>query len=418
MTNKSKILRFCSTFLILTLYSFLVSVVFFAFNKLSGLIFNFINIELNYTFLIPYFLLIVLVLLLEYFLLKLAEKFVNKGFIKRHKIIGTILLIILTIVSCCLSFIIGLPFGTEAPSVLIAFILGFLFFNYLNDDFKKYFPGIGFSIAFLNPLAGLFYSFENFKIKILNKNNLYFVYVLLVSYLFYIFLNGNYIYLNFINITSYLEPLYLCFIPIIGIISFILGFLYKNLFYLFRYLRNKFSFIIFVILTFILIFALKFISNDFVNNGSIFFENILNIKSIYYLLLLVFIRLFLMLFTYNTKLAGGRVIPTLTLGYLFGYLFCYILSYFINLDPSNTIILSITFMVCFYAVVSNNHLTSLAISFSFLPINIIFLPALIGLVINKVLCQVVKNKSMVNLIYNNDLQFKVFDQLKLKDYMD
>lgn len=121
-------------------------------------------------------------------------------------------------------------------------------------------------------------------------------------------------------------------------------------------------------------------------------------------MLLILIRLCLTIISFDGHFFGGMVIPTISVGCLLGEAFSSILlwsnSSYVTYEDLD--ILIVIFMICFYACVSAKPIVALALSFSFLPMHIVALPMFLCLIPIALVIYTSKYKGLSNMLYDID----------------
>ena len=299
---------------------------------------------------------------------------------------------------CCLiSFLIGVPLGGEGPSVFIGALLGEGLFLWTRDR-KQIYDAIaigaatGFASAFLNPLSGFFYLVEHHKkerlpLSLLLKG----AYVLLLSYFGMVlvrFLEGREDIFHYNLFRSTLLPMSgyehnLLFL-IIPFLAFAFALLFKHAVLA---MRNTYKpderkvFVLSTLFALVFVLSLKFMGHaNLLGIGTNLIHEMpsLTIEDAF---LFLFLRFVFTGFAFDSFYAGGQVLPTLAVGYLFGLLLSSLLAKPVGLDEQEQTLFSLVTMLAFYASVSDSYWTSLALSFSFGPFQVMVLPALFAILV-------------------------------------
>lgn len=299
---------------------------------------------------------------------------------------------------CCLiSFLIGVPLGGEGPSVFIGALLGEGLFLWTRDRKQIYDviaigAATGFASAFLNPLSGFFYLVEHHKkerlpLFLLLKG----AYVLLLSYFGMVlvrFLEGREDIFHYNLFRSTLLPMSgyehnLLFL-IIPFLAFAFALLFKHAVLA---MRNTYKpderkvFVLSTLFALVFVLSLKFMGHaNLLGIGTNLIHEMpsLTIEDAF---LFLFLRFVFTGFAFDSFYAGGQVLPTLAVGYLFGLLLSSLLAKPVGLDEQEQTLFSLVTMLAFYASVSDSYWTSLALSFSFGPFQVMVLPALFAILV-------------------------------------
>ncbi len=299
---------------------------------------------------------------------------------------------------CCLiSFLIGVPLGGEGPSVFIGALLGEGLFLWTRDRKQIYDviaigAATGFASAFLNPLSGFFYLVEHHKkerlpLSLLLKG----AYVLLLSYFGMVlvrFLEGREDIFHYNLFRSTLLPMSgyehnLLFL-IIPFLAFAFALLFKHAVLA---MRNTYKpderkvFVLSTLFALVFVLSLKFMGHaNLLGIGTNLIHEMpsLTIEDAF---LFLFLRFVFTGFAFDSFYAGGQVLPTLAVGYLFGLLLSSLLAKPVGLDEQEQTLFSLVTMLAFYASVSDSYWTSLALSFSFGPFQVMVLPALFAILV-------------------------------------
>lgn len=390
-------------FLSLTALAFFIALVLCLFQYLISWIEAFLTMELPKTPLaISFYAIGILALsLLEYFLLLPPFYKGNVAsmisLIEKERKVPCIKGILSVFLCCLISFLIGIPLGGEGPSVFIGALMGeglFLWTKKKRDVFDGIAVGAatGFSVAFLNPLAGFCYLVEHDGRKQQWKRLLEVVYVLLLSYFLMVLLRhlqgipDPFHYNLFRQGLSSMESaehnlLFLLVPPF----AFVAALLFKHAVLSIRNTRKEdykmlcFLSSIFAAL-FVVVIRFSFLS-PLLGIGTTIIHSFSSL-AVEDALLFLFIRFLFTAFAFDSFYAGGQVLPALTIGYLLGLFLSALLKDVAGLKTGEETLLSLATMVAFYASVSDSYLTSLAISFSFGPFETMALPSLfvIGIV--------------------------------------
>lgn len=325
---------------------------------------------------------------------------------------------LLSVFLCCLiSFLIGVPLGGEGPSVFLGALLGEGLFLWSKDRRRIYRTimigaSTGFSVAFLNPLAGFFYYLDHQKRKkpVLLVEG---AYVLLLSYFgmaLVRFIEGkedvfhySLFQTNLVGMQTYEHNMLFLLVPVF---AFILAVLFKKSVLSIRNTWKPDYRIVCVLSTvFALVFVLllKFCGyQDLLGIGTNIIHRYPSL-GMEDALVFLFLRYVFTVFAFDSFYAGGQVLPTLAIGYLLGLLLSALLKNVAHLDSQEETLFALITMLTFYASVSDSYLTSLALSCSFGPFETMVLPSLVTIAIVFLMDRYVFNtKSLSHMIVDYD----------------
>ena len=270
-----------------------------------------------------------------------------------------------------LSFFIGAPLGSEAPSVFMGGAT-----NYgLNEVFKEHEKkdddylgmALGFSCAFNTPIAGFFYGFEEClkSIKIVNIFKL--AYLMLLSYgLSFIIYPEPVFYFSISNNLDYQKIYVFIFLIIINfVIAFIILFLvpkmkilldkhYNNFFVKYRYFIMAF-------ISIILLASYPILSG----NGNNLINYVLDKPLLYIAIIYLIVRIILFILSANSMMTGGLVLPILAIGALSGYISFYISDLVFGIGSDYLTLFVVVGMTSLFAAVNSAPLTGIFLSLSF-----------------------------------------------------
>ena len=311
---------------------------------------------------------------------------------RKRNLIFKILVVFLT---CLMSFFIGLALGEEGPSVLLGSIVGLLvgrIFNKDEEEIKLTNLGasIGFALAFLNPVAGLFKFYKNNQgLKVNIREYLRTIYSLVISYLLLSLLKGQFVYNLYFNLTDYIEgPICLIFL-VLPFIIFFISYIYDKIINLIRRLsKNKkiINFIIYPVILIVFSILLRIYYPILLGSGSNIISNSLMNLSISTLFLYLLIRFIFVIFSFTSKFKGGVVLPTVSFGFLVGKIITTLISLWIyKLSENEEIIIIIISGCLFYSFVFKEVFVGASLIFSFGNPLILLAPIVISSAISFVL---------------------------------
>lgn len=421
------------SFLSLTLMAVLIAGVLFVFQYAISWIEEFLSLDFEATALniTLYFFGIVLLSVLEYFLMVPPFYKGNVAamvrLVERKKKVPFLKGIVSVFLCCLISFLIGVPLGGEGPSVFIGALLaeGLFLWSHNKEEILSEIEvgaGTGYATAFLNPLAGFFYFVEHSKKNRKKKKLFKAGYVLLVSYFLMVlfrFLQGNGDPFHYSLFRDGLEGMQsfehsLLFLVIPPLCYFV-ALLFKKVVLNMRIpnAANKTSILVLSTLcSAILVLTLKFTENSsLLGIGTSLISAVSKLTAedalLFFLVRFVFTAL-----AFDFFYAGGQVLPTMTVGYLLGLLAISLFSSVLPLSEQETTLFSLITMLSFYASVSDNYLTSFALSFSFGPFLVMVLPSLVCILFVFLLDRFVfDTPSLSRMIVNRDKESETYERM-------
>ena len=310
-----------------------------------------------------------------------------------------VLALFFAFVTCSLSFLMGLALGGEAPSVFMGAIIFAGVFSLAKEDQKRLLRAIkvgscvGFSLAFMNPLAGILYSFVPNKFekgylkkewKLILEGCLcavfgFFLYGALKGLIYFDTYQGAFwkAYLfNEFQISVLALPIaslrhYWIFL-LIAVLAALLGYLYVHGLGFFRKLLWKEKRSTYVISAFGAVLLIPLLHRFFplsLGTGASIIESseeLLN-ASLASVAALLGVRLLFTFFSLTSHFSGGCLIPTLAIGSLLGTTFSLLLKMAIPLSEGECLLIVYSFTLSFFAVVTNKRSGVLALTLSFGP---------------------------------------------------
>ena len=274
----------------------------------------------------------------------------------------------LLIANSYISSFAGFPLGSEGPSITLAGkVASFInkIFKVKDDDNIKIAFGAGFGAAFISPISGFFYAFEEELHKVDFKNFIRVVVTMLGMSSLIFFLNHHHS-LSFNELTFLpLENSFILFL------SFILVLITAPIFLFFIrkikifYIKHDDNFFIKYrgFIFFLLMLILGYLIPDFLGGGDKIIQGSLEIKSIYILILILAFRLALTSIIGNGKVTGGLIIPSLSLGAILGAISSLTFENLFGLSDSFRAYIILLTMCMFFAFISEAPLTALTLFF-------------------------------------------------------
>ncbi len=388
MPSKNKVKSFAIDFLFINLVALTGASIIFLFQILISIVKEFVVIPVKPTWFnaLLYIAFILIASYIEYLLLKKKKRIRNKlhyaQFFENHRMIDCIVEVTESILCCLLTFLIALPLGSEGPSVYIGFMIEnfyrLLFYKEETSLSKNRFGSMmGYSLAFLNPVAGFFFYFEKKNRRGTSKQMFLQVYLLLVSFLWillfrYLYgIKDFYLYSLFNrNLEPFSQKNFNLIVLLIPVLTLSVSFLYKRFIMSLAYFvkANDRSEILFsVVMAIVTVMSLKFTGNDsFIGFSDEIFlssEELLLGSCLFYF----FIRFFWTIFSNDIYYQGGHVIPTFVVGGSIGMVLSSVLSSFYPLTREDQSLIIVLCALSFFASVTMNYLTTMALCFSFGP---------------------------------------------------
>ena len=338
---------------------------------------------------------------------------------KKNKKVKLLIKLLILLSTCLISFFLGFALGGEGPSVLLGSILGIIIgrifeHDETNEALVKLGESIGFSLAFLNPIAGIFKFFKDRKFDFSNMLQYLRVIVsVIVSYLFLSLLKGSFTFNLFFNITDFINYRVGWIFLIIPIIVFIFTYFYKVSLKYFKKIISKnkiIAYIIFPILLVILSITIKYLLPIVEGSGANLFSNILVSSSLIMLFLYLMIRFIYVVFSFGSEFEGGVVLPTISIGAILGRIIGDLLSLFINISDNDKLIIIIVTLILFYAFTFKELLVGISLIFSFGNPLYIFPGLVISSVISYLIIKVFKIKGLHEYLNENHKVIKLINK--------
>lgn len=279
----------------------------------------------------------------------------------------------LTIINSYISSYSLFTLGSEGPSISLGARVG----KVANKIFKEeenltniaLASGAGFGCAFLSPLSGIIYSYEEGLHKFSFKS-LFFAFIISFSSFFVAFLINN---VRLISVSSFSFISFNKVLVLIIIILFtlLISYYFKKLIIFIRMKFNKYKNNFFIkyraFIFFLIFFILGYFIFDLLGNGRNIITSLTNFKNLYILIFILLLRGLFLSFLGNGKVSGGIVIPLMCLGALSGKISILLFnnsistpSYlFINSNEEEILILYS--MILFFSLINNAPLTSLTL---------------------------------------------------------
>ena len=279
----------------------------------------------------------------------------------------------LTIINSYISSYSLFTLGSEGPSISLGARVGKVANKIFKDEENltniALASGAGFGCAFLSPLSGIIYSYEEGLHKFSFKS-LFFAFIISFSSFFVAFLINN---VRLISVSSFSFISFNKVLVLIIIILFtlLISYYFKKLIIFIRMKFNKYKNNFFIkyrsFIFFLIFFILGYFIFDLLGNGRNIITSLTNFNNLYILIFILLLRGLFLSFLGNGKISGGIVIPLMCLGALSGKISILLFnnsistpSYlFINSNEEEILILYS--MILFFSLINNAPLTSLTL---------------------------------------------------------
>ncbi len=405
-------------FLALTLTAVLAGLLIFLFQYLTELIGEFLELEFeaNALNICLYGLGILILSFVEYWLLKgpffKGEVYSIRVLVNKDIHIHWIRSFVKMFIACLITFMIGIPLGGEGPSVFLCALLAEGIFRLCKDrdqDLEgiSMAGGMGFSLAFLNPIAGFSYWYEPQKNKPRGMRILKTLYMILLSYgvlvlmRFVTGIENPWFFGLYNEELTYFSADNVGLIFMIPFIAFVLAIVFKQSVKSLNSLtfndKIRWSSLS-TLMALVIVMCLKFTGHsEMLGAGSKLIYQIFTLEDIVFVLIVRYIATAL---AFDSFYAGGQVIPTISLGYLFGNLLLCLLPSS-GLTAAESQLFCIIFALCFFSFCAERYWTTVFVGMSFGPVWIVSLYMLILLPLNYFLGKELgMNESLATISHN------------------
>lgn len=327
-------------------------------------------------------------------------------------------------VTCLCSFTMGLALGGEAPSVFMGAIIFAFVFSFVDDSEERLLRAIrvgaavGFSLAFMNPIAGVLFSFapEKWGEGYLKKNHKLFLEGILCSlfayalygtvkgliyfqdyqnafYKAFLFADFQFDLLNtgIASLTHYW--VYIVMIPF----ALGLGYLFVHSLKGLRgvlWKEKPFTYAISFFGALLLLPLCNYLNPLSLGTGAkLIEENCLLLEKGWLVFIeLFFLRLLLTEFSLTSHFQGGNIIPSLGIGMLLGVMFTGALQAMgLSLNEETTRLIAFSFMLAFFSAVSHKQTATFALALSFGPSPSLLLALIPALLTSYFLSNIIKS---------------------------
>ncbi len=279
----------------------------------------------------------------------------------------------LTIINSYISTYSLFTLGSEGPSISIGARIG----KVANKIFKEeenltniaLTSGAGFGSAFLSPLSGIIYSYEEGLHKFSFKS-LLFALIISFSSFFVTFLINN-VRLISVSSFSFISLNKVLVLIIIILFTIFISYYFKKIVIFIRMKFNKYNNNFFIkyraFCFFLIFFILGYFIFDLLGNGRNIITSLTNYNNLYILISILLLRGLFLSFLGNGKVSGGIVIPLMCLGALIGKISILLFNASIStpsylfINSNEEEILIFYSMILFFSLINNAPLTSITL---------------------------------------------------------
>ena len=289
--------------------------------------------------------------------------------IRGHKKIGWKKDILAMALNSFLSTFAGFPLGSEGPSVVIGGKISKMVHDVTktgDEDNIAIACGTGFGCAFLSPIAGLCYIFEEslhkFDIKIIIEA----VITMVSAYLTTSLINHHH--LLEIETAGIFQLNQLYTLILLVIINTAVGILFVKLIVFLKKLFTKLENNIFVKYRGYILYGIVILLNVFclglMGSGAGLVGNLHNYTSLLVISGILVFRFIMTVVTGSGKVTGGLVVPMMTLGAIFGQFVASLCNTYFGLSVEINDMLILVSMCMIFGVITKTPITSIALVFS------------------------------------------------------
>ena len=326
--------------------------------------------------------------------------------------------IVLMFVNSCISTLAGFPLGSEGPSVVMGGKISKMTQDITkieDNDSIAIACGTGFGCAFLSPLAGLCYIFEESLHKF-NPSLLFRALLMMLSAYFTSSLINHHHILNVVNAEMPGIHEYYVFIILMIINAFVgIGFVklivwLKELFTVHKdniIIKNR-GFILFGLVIILNVFLL-----ELMGSGSGLVENIAQYEIIWVVLLILLFRFVITCLSGAGKVTGGLVVPMMVLGALTGQLVFLACNQVFGLNSELQPIIVLVSMVMIFGVITKTPITSIALIYS--TIGYCTGDYLHSLIIIPIAAVTIFGSFYISKLFKVDCLYELFMEVSLRD---
>ena len=258
---------------------------------------------------------------------------------------------------------VGMPLGSEGPSVVIGGKTAEMVEDVIDageEDTVVMGFGTGFGCAVLSPLAGICYIFE----EALKKFNIKFfirgIAMMVTAFLVTSQINHHSVFhVNHLPILPFKN--YYVF-ALLVLVNVLLGVGFSKGLVLAKTLldknSNKFWSKYFSFFLFAVVLVLNFVCLDWMGSGAHIIEEIAHFDNIWVLVALLAFRFVITIFAGTDRVTGGIVIPMLTLGALGGQMVCLLCNNLLGMPAELNQVVIVISMAIIFSVVNKTPITS------------------------------------------------------------
>ncbi len=344
---------------------------------------------------------------------------------KQHTTSRWYSIVILTIITTLIVFVLGVPLGIEGPSIMIGAGVSLAFMKhqkntFCEDDNAMVLSGIGagFAAATGTIFASVIFVFEEIYHKTSHVRIIHALIASITAFVTIIFYDKifNLDTIGFFDLPTltHISINHLYIIPLIGMIAGLTAALFNlivkitnrvfatHILHMPRFIR------FFIIL--ITIFIIGLVYNDILGSGQYtiltpLFDNQFTLRALFIILV---IKTVLIALANAADLPGGMFVPVLVIGALYAALMNTILIY-LNFPSMYTLFFTLIFMAAFFASSMKAPITAF-VFFSEISLSLPFTLALAPtLIISVVVSYVLKTESI------NDIVIEKNEEIKLED---
>ena len=278
-------------------------------------------------------------------------------------------------ISSLCTFMLGLALGPQGISIYTGILTSLLVYKFIfktsnMNENEQILLGssVGYSIAFLNPVAGFAFALERSKCKISLKFVVKLVFALVVTFIMQAILRGRIVSEYFITINHHMNYWLLLAVPVLVVCTCTVGLLLKKLFSIINKhvnYQNKIVKIIIYILVILIPLALKIYNPKLLGSGLLSLDWIFSDLSLSLIAIYGVIRIVFTLFSFRTSFTGGIGGSIIIMGAIVGRLLSGVLGLFIEMTLVDHAILTISTALPFYGILTKERYTSISLIFSF-----------------------------------------------------
>ncbi len=317
----------------------------------------------------------IMLAILNFYILKWAPSIDSSGIIainlslRHNEEIKADKEIPLMIINSSISTYAQFPLGSEGPSITLAGKCAALvnkLFKVKDDDNIKIAFGAGFGGAFVSPLSGFFYSFEEELHKVNFELIIRTFFTLISTGAIIILLNTHHsLAFDYIN---YLPILKIWVLLLVALLIVVVAPIFLLTINSFKRFFNKYENVPLIkyrgFLFFILMLIFGYTILPYMGGGDKIIDSAMLYKDIYIILLVLVFRIVLTSIVGNGKVSGGLIVPSLCFGALIGAIGSLIFENNLGLDYEYRSFIILASMCMFFAFISEAPISSMTLFFS------------------------------------------------------